>query len=165
MWRLQSLAPWSDLSILSPTSWLFKRAKEQERSFLNTQIHVCRWRDHCLAKEPPPAPPSSPHLVPTLSPHLGLGLSTSHYPPSSIGLITPRFLLLLPSTALSLSSNLSFIEALTLLFIPVPLFTFLQTPPDDFRHPLASPSLPSQYPPHPFVLHRSSNPTALTYID
>lgn len=165
MWRLQSLAPWSGLSVLSPTSWLFKRAKEQERSFLNTQIHVCRRRDRCLAKEPPHCPPPSPHLVPTLPPHLGLGLSTPHYPPSSIGLITPRFLLLLPSTALSLSSNLSFIETLTLLFIPVPLFTFLLTPPHDFRHPLASPSPPSQYSPHPFVLRRGFNPTALTYID
>lgn len=39
------------------------------------------------------------------------------------------------------------------------------TPPDDFRHPLASPSPHSQYSPHPFVLLRGSNPTALTYVD
>lgn len=39
--------------ILSPTSWLFKRAKAQQCSFLNTQIHVHQQRDHCLAKEPP----------------------------------------------------------------------------------------------------------------
>lgn len=37
--QLQSPAPWSGPSILSPTSWLFKRAKAQQCSFLNTQIH------------------------------------------------------------------------------------------------------------------------------
>lgn len=64
MWRLQSLTPWSGLSILSPTSWLFKGAKEEERSFLNTQIHVCRRRDRCLAKEPPYRPLLLPILFP-----------------------------------------------------------------------------------------------------
>lgn len=37
--QLQSPALWSGPSILSPTSWLFKRAKAQQCSFLNTQIH------------------------------------------------------------------------------------------------------------------------------
>ena len=35
----KALAPWSGPSILSPTSRLFKRAKAQRCSFLNTQIH------------------------------------------------------------------------------------------------------------------------------
>ncbi len=39
MRQLQSPALWSGPSILSPTSWLFKRAKAQQCSFLNTQIH------------------------------------------------------------------------------------------------------------------------------
>lgn len=39
MTQLQSPALWSGPSILSPTSWLFKRAKAQQCSFLNTQIH------------------------------------------------------------------------------------------------------------------------------
>lgn len=126
MWQLQSPAPWSGLSILSATSWLFKRAKAQRCSFLNTQIHLHQERDHCLAKEnPPPAffLSSSSSLFP-LSPHLGLRLFTSHYPPSSIGLITPRLVLLFPPTAPSLSHNLSFIAPLTLLFILVWPFTF-----------------------------------------
>lgn len=131
MWWLQSPALWSGLSILSPTSCLFKRAKAQQCSFLNTQIHKHQERDHCLAKEAPPhafSPSSSSSL--SLSSHLGLRLSTSHYPPSSIGLITPRLVLLLPPTAPSLPHNLSFNVALLLLFTPLPLslFTFLHLP-------------------------------------
>lgn len=84
-------------------------------------------------KKSPPCPKSSFHLVHPLflllSPHLELRLSTSHYPPSSVGLITPRLVLLLPPTAPSLSHNLSFIAALTLLFILVPPFTFPHLPP------------------------------------
>lgn len=156
MWQLQSPAPWPGLSILSPTSWLFKRAKAQQCSFLNTQIHV--HRDHCLVKEPPPPrnPPSASASSPSsslfllLSPHLGLSLSTAHYPPSSKGLITSRLVLLLPPTPPS-PSHIFHRSSHT----PLHSFTTIYLspcPPNDLRNPFFLPSAPSQHSSFPFSL-------------
>lgn len=107
-------------------------------------------------KIPPPPRPFSPSSSPSLSlshsPHLGLGLSTSHYPPPSIGLITPRSVLLLPPTAPSPSHNVSFIAPLTLLFIPVPIFTFLHLPPMTLGILSLQPGALSWYSTRPFNL-------------
>lgn len=134
---------WSGLSILSPTSWLFKRAKAQQCSFLNTQIHVHQDRDHCLAKEPP-AP--SLRLVHPLSLAfsspwtLHLSLSTLLHRPqyTQIGAS--------PSSCSSVSvtqrifhhSSHSLLDSWTTLYLS-------PSPADDFRYPLSSPSVPSQY--------------------
>lgn len=143
MWQLQSPILWSGLSILSPTSWLFKRAKAQQCSFLNTQIHVHQVRDHCLAKEPP-AP--SLRLVHPLSLAfsspwtLHLSLSTLLHRPqyTQIGAS--------PSSCSSVSvtqrifhhSSHSLLVSWTTLYLS-------PSPADDFRYPLSSPSAPSQY--------------------
>lgn len=91
--QLQSPAPWSGPSILSPTSWLFKRAKAQQCSFLNTQIHPSTNRETAVWQKS-----LSLSLSLTLSICLSLCLSLlfltldshpSHYPPSSIDLIRP----------------------------------------------------------------------------
>lgn len=81
MRQLQSPASWSGPSILSPTSWLFKRAKAQQCSFLNTQIHPCTNRGTAVWQKSPP-PPSlslSPSLL-TLDSDT-LALLITHPPP------------------------------------------------------------------------------------
>lgn len=72
--QLQSPALWSGPSILSPTSWLFKRAKAQQCSFLNTQIHPSTNRGTAVWQK---SLSSSLSRSSTLSPHLGLWHSPS----------------------------------------------------------------------------------------
>lgn len=79
MRQLQSPASWSGPSILSPTSWLFKRAKAQQCSFLNTQIHPCTNRGTAVWQKSPPPPSLSLSLL-TLDSDT-LALLITHPPP------------------------------------------------------------------------------------
>ena len=125
----KALAPWSGPSILSPTSRLFKRAKAQRCSFLNTQIHPSTNRGTAVWQKS-----LSLHLSSTIFPHLGLWHSppllslptllhiphpTSLLPSLSLSLPFSLSLSLSPSlfslnTYLPLSYNLSFVASLAL---------------------------------------------------
>lgn len=128
--QLQSPALWSGPSILSPTSWLFKRAKAQQCSFLNTQIHPSTNRGTAVWQKSlsfsftlshSPAPPLS-HLelslsLPTLlhRPHYTrILLSLSLHP--SVSHLTGQ----LPHFTIHLS--------VIVLSIPLPSFTFFFYP-------------------------------------
>lgn len=152
--QLQSPALWSGPSILSPTSWLFKRAKAQQCSFLNTQIHPSTNRGTAVWQKSlsfsftlshSPALPLS-HLglwhpllsLPTLlhRPHYTrILLSLSLHP--SVSHLTgqlPHFTIHLPLLLLC-----SLYLSVIVLSIPLPSFTFFFSIPSYFSCPHSLP--------------------------
>lgn len=155
--QLQSSAPWSDPSILSPTSWLFKRAKAQQCGFLNTQIQPSANRGTVVWQKILSLSLSHFLSLPwtlTLSP---LSLPTLLHRPHYTRILFSSLPLPSKCTAPSLY-NLSFVLSLTLtpsvsyltLSIPLPSFTFFIS--GYLICPHSSPGTPSQCPMPPLYL-------------
>lgn len=150
--QLQSPAPWSGPSILSPTSWLFKRAKAQQCSFLNTQIHPSTNRGTAVWQKS-----LSLYLSRSIFPHLGLPHSpSSHYPPSSIDLIIPGYSSLSFSPQLFLIQFISHTHSLS----PVLCHHLPFSIRNYFSCPRSSSGTPSHCPVPPLYLCCNSIPIA-----